>query len=228
MPSQPTNAGIVVDASSGERHIPESMRADGSTRKAIKIRPGYRPPEDVEVYKNRTAESFRTRSRAAGVPGSAGVKDDENAKGSDGVSTGGSSSNKNSKRREARKRAKASGSSAAAADGDDDEADAGSAGGLKQAAGDAPSPAQAAADKAEAEADAEVEQEKKVRNLRKKLRQAKELKDKKDGGQSLLPEQIAKVIKINEIIRELDALGFGPDGEPKAGNASGDKAAAKD
>lgn len=38
---------------------------------------------------------------------------------------------------------------------------------------------------------------------------------KKDGGEGLLPEQIAKVIKINELIRELDALGFDADGEPK-------------
>ena len=51
MPSQPshgdaanqaTNSGIVTDEKSGQRHIPESLRADGSTRKAIKIKPGYR------------------------------------------------------------------------------------------------------------------------------------------------------------------------------------------
>ena len=57
------SAGIVTDESSGQRQIPESVRADGSTRKAIKIRPGYRPPEDVEVYKNRTAETFRSRHK---------------------------------------------------------------------------------------------------------------------------------------------------------------------
>ncbi len=61
-----------------------------------------------------------------------------------------------------------------------------------------------------------------MRTLKKKIRQAKELKEKKETGESLLPEQIAKVIKINELIRELDALGFDADGEPKVeGTAAG-------
>jgi partner of Y14 and mago protein len=70
-------------------------------------------------------------------------------------------------------------------------------------------------DKVEAEVDPELERQKKARNLKKKLNQAKELKEKKEGGAALLPEQFAKVIKINELIRELDALGFDADGEPK-------------
>lgn len=189
MPSQPTNAGIVTDDTGG-RHIPESVRADGSTRKAIKIRPGYRPPEDVEVYKNRTAEGFRNRGKGP-VPGAVGLKDDNPAQ------SAAAAANKNAKRREARKKAKAAG-----------EEGAGDAKETKTAALPAPD-----------EVDPEVEREKKARNLKKKLRQAKELKEKKDGGESLLPEQIAKVIKINELIRELDALGFDADGEPKkAGN----------
>ncbi|KAF4998764.1 hypothetical protein FDECE_11719 [Fusarium decemcellulare] len=182
MPSQPTNSGIVTDESSGSREIPESVRADGSTRRAIKIRPGYRPPEDVEVYKNRTAEAFRERGKRIGIPGAAGLKEETPEQAS-------AASNKNAKRREARKKAKA------AADGDD-----------------------AAVTTSEAKAeevDPEVEREKKARNLKKKLKQAKELKNKKEGGEALLPEQIAKVIKINELIRELDALGFDADGEPK-------------
>lgn len=181
MPSQPTNAGIVTD-DGGERHIPESVRADGSTRKAIKIRPGYRPPEDVEVYKNRPAEAFRERGKRIGIPGAASVSDDkENASGA---------SNKNAKRREARKKAKAT-----------TEGEANTANNGPQTQTE--------------EVDPEVEREKKARNLRKKLKQAKELKSKKEGGEALLPEQIAKVIKINELIRELDALGFDAEGEPK-------------
>lgn len=184
MPSQATtttNAGIVTDENSGERHIPESVRADGSTRKAIKIRPGYRPPEDVEVYKNRTAEAFRERGKRIGIPGAAGIGDDT-------ASQGSAASNKNAKRREARRKAKAAG------EGDNKT--------VEEARPE--------------EVDPAVEREKKARNLKKKLKQAKELKSKKEGGQALLPEQIAKVIKINELIRELDALGFDADGEPKA------------
>lgn len=195
MPSQPsTNAGIVTDESSGERHIPESVRSDGSTRKAIKIRPGYRPPEDVEVYKNRTAEAFRERGKRIGIPGAAGVKDEEPEQSS-------SAANKNAKRREARKKAKAAADGEGEGEGEGDGAEQG-----KQ---------EAQPPKAE-EADPEAEREKKARNLKKKLKQAKELQSKKDGGETLLPEQIAKVIKINELVRELAGLGFDTEGEPKA------------
>lgn len=204
MPSEPTsasNAGIVTDENSGERQIPESVRADGSTRKAIKIRPGYRPPEDVEVYKNRTAEAFRERGKRIGIPGSSGLKEEK----PDQSASASASSNKNAKRREARKKAKANGE---AEDGDGDDVAAGS-----QKTG----PAAHQQDKPkEEEVDPQVEREKKARNLKKKLKQAKDLQNKKEEGESLLPEQIAKVIKINELVRELEALGFDSEGEPKA------------
>ncbi|KAK1755172.1 hypothetical protein QBC47DRAFT_210977 [Echria macrotheca] len=199
---QPTNSGIVTDETSGERHIPESVRADGTKRKAIKIRPGYRPPEDVEVYKNRTAETFRNRGKGP-VPGAEGLAESKPAQ-SPAISA---SAAKNAKRREARKKAKEEQAK------DDTKSD--------------PSTLSAAA--AAEELDPEVEKEKKARNLKKKLRQAKELKEKKDGGGSLLPEQIAKVIKINELIRELEALGFDADGEPKkSGDDTASPAAAKE
>ncbi|KEY66793.1 hypothetical protein S7711_07965 [Stachybotrys chartarum IBT 7711] len=181
-PTQATNAGIVIDENSGERHIPESVRADGTTRKAIRIRPGYRPPEDVEVYKNRTAEAFRERGQRIGIPGAAGI--------SEAQSEQSSSSNKNAKRREARKKAKAT----------EDTQDIGS-----NVTNDG------AVKSEEVQVDPEVEKEKKARNLRKKLKQARDLQSKKDTGETLLPEQIAKVIKINELIRELEALGLEPD-----------------
>lgn len=188
MPSTPTASGIVTDET-GERQIPESRRPDGSTRKAIKIRPGYRPPEDVEVYKNRTAENFRSRGKGP-IPGAEGLKDDTPAQPSSAAT------NKNAKRREARKKAKAS---------EEGQGDAGATEEVKKE-----------------EEDPEAEKEKKVRTLKKKLRQAKDLKEKKETGGALLPEQIAKVIKINELIRELDALGFDAEGEPKAEGATTD------
>ncbi|KAI0890600.1 uncharacterized protein GGS22DRAFT_151351 [Annulohypoxylon maeteangense] len=188
-PAKPSTSGIVTDENSGQRHIPESVRADGTTRKAIKIRPGYRPPEDVEVYKNRTAESFRNRGKG-GVIGAEGLKEQKQES-----AAASAASNKNAKRREARKKAKST------------------------VDNDAPGDANAAKATAEEVVDPEVEKEKKARNLKKKLKQAKDLKSKKEGGESLLPEQIAKVIKINELVRELEALGFDADGEPKSDNA---------
>jgi partner of Y14 and mago len=183
MPSQATTSGIVTDENSGERHIPESTRADGSTRKAIKIRPGYRPPEDVEVYKNRTAETFRNAGKGP-PPGAEELKNDK-------AEPASAVANKNAKRREARKKAKA------AEEG--------------QTATEVATPPAA---EAKEEVDPAVEREKKARGLKKKLKQARDLKSKKDEGGTLLPEQIAKVIKINELIRELESLGFDAEGEP--------------
>lgn len=209
MSSQPSNAGIVTDENSGQRQIPESVRADGSTRKAIKIRPGYRPPEDVEVYKNRTAETFRSRHGKGGVIGAeaaapAAAVDPAEAS---------AAANKNAKRREARKKAKAAETS---------ESGEGKAATAKKVEAEAEAEARAG----EEPADPEVEREKKARNLKKKLKQARDLQDKKDGGQPLLPEQIAKVIKINELVRELAALGLDPEGEPvkKEGEHDGEEA----
>lgn len=189
MPSVPTpsKAGI-IESNNGERHIPSSLRPDGTKRKEIKIRPGYKPPEDVEVYKNRTADAFRTRG-SGGVPGAEGLKDTKE----EGVA----SSNKNAKRREARKKAKA-----AEEIGESEIKD------LTEEHKQEEKPVEVI--------DPEAEREKKARNLKKKLKQAKELKEKKDGGAALLPEQFAKVIKINELLRELDALGFDSEGEPKS------------
>lgn len=170
-----TKSGIIT-STDGERHIPASVRPDGSTRKEIKIRPGYKPPEDVEVYKNRTAAAWKTRGAGAGVPGAAAVDQDDRK----------SPSNKNAKRREARKRAKAAEDGRRKQENDTGEA-----------------------------LDPEAEKEKQARNLRKKLRQARELREKKEKGENLLPEQFAKVIKISELIRQLDSLGFDTEGERK-------------
>lgn len=191
MPSVPTpSKSGIIESNNGERHIPSSLRPDGTKRREIKIRPGYKPPEDVEVYKNRTADAFRNRGNS-GVPGAEGLKDDK-----EGSTV---NSNKNAKRREARKKAKAT-----------EEAEGTEKTNLvtkdKQE------------EKSEEVVDPAAEREKKARNLKKKLKQAKELKEKKDGGVALLPEQLAKVIKISELIRELDALGFDAEGEPKPGN----------
>ncbi|KAJ4346369.1 uncharacterized protein N0V89_010298 [Didymosphaeria variabile] len=185
-----SKAGITT-SETGERHIPSSTRADGSVRKEIRVRPGYRPPEDVEIYKNRTAEGFRNRGKG-GVPGAEESKDEsEPGKGSPAA-------NKNAKRREARRKA-----ATAAADANDT---------AEQLPTESKAPVEPTPP-----ADPEAEKEKEAKKLMKKLRQAKELKDKKEKGDVLLPEQFEKVIKINELIRQLENLGFDAQGEKKNG-----------
>ncbi|CAD6504232.1 BgTH12-05965 [Blumeria graminis f. sp. triticale] len=182
MPPAPSKAGIIA-SNNGERHIPSSTRADGTKRKEIKIRPGYEPPEDVEVYKNRSAEIWRDRGSSK-IPGAEGLKEDH--------AEGSAISNKNAKRREARKKARE------VAEKEKDVVN---------------ESKESKTEASELSIDVNVEKEKKAKNLRKKIKQAKELRERKDGGTSLLPEQLAKVIKINELVRELQALGLNNDEE---------------
>ncbi|OCK82994.1 hypothetical protein K432DRAFT_402390 [Lepidopterella palustris CBS 459.81] len=196
-PSQASKSGITI-TETGERHIPASTRADGSVRKEIRVRPGYRPPEDVEVYKNRTAEAWKNRG-SGGVPGAEVLSEQSKPN---------TTNNKNAKRREARKKAGAAGadgkSGEASGSGADKEQARGKESGKPVTIQEAPKPA-----------DAEAEKEKEAKKLTKKLRQARELKDKKEKGDALLPEQFDKVIKINELIRQLENLGFDANGEKK-------------
>ncbi|KAK8227471.1 RNA binding protein Pym [Phyllosticta capitalensis] len=198
MPSElrpkPANSGAVT-SSDGLRHIPSSTRADGSVRKEIRIRPGYRPPEDVELYKSRNAEAWKNRGKG-GVPGAEAMESKSQITSA--------SANKNAKRREARKKAATAGTPA----DETNDKDA-----VKPK--DKPNTATQSANAAETPKDPEAENEKEAKKLTKKLRQARELKDKKDKGDSLLPEQFEKVIKMSELIRQLDNLGFDANGEKK-------------
>lgn len=223
MPSSPLpprsdtpRSGAIVTPT-GDRHIPSSTRPDGSLRKEIKIRPGYRPPEDVEVYKNRTAESWKTRG-SGGIPGAEGFETEKTG----GSPTAGGAASKNAKRREARKRAKEKGDENLDEEGDGKTSEvAGKIEGwqqftLRPVNGCKDGEKTSEAVEPQAQIDPEAEREKQAKKLGKKLRQARELREKKDKGENLLPEQFEKVIKIQELIRQLDSLGFDSDGVKKA------------
>ena len=92
-----TNSGI-QRLSNGSSIIPSSTRADGSVRKEIKVKPGYKPPEDVELYRNRTAAAWKNRGKG-GVPGAESLQKESDE------SAASAAANKNAKRREARKKA---------------------------------------------------------------------------------------------------------------------------
>lgn len=192
-----TSRSGIRKLSNGDSVIPASTRADGSVRKEIRVKPGYKPPEDVEVYKNRTAEAWKNRGKG-GVPGAAASDDGKTLNQSAAAA-------KNAKRREARKKAAATGN---------DVKDAAEAATVEKNTEDA-------TDAKQEDVDPEAEKAKGARKLAKKLRQARDLKDKKEKGDSLLPEQFAKVIKIQELMRQLDNLGFDAEGERKteAGSA---------
>jgi partner of Y14 and mago protein len=184
-PSTTSKAGITVN-SQGERVIPASVRADGSIRPERRVREGYRPPEDVEIYKNRNAEAWKNRG-SGGVPGAEPVE-----KAAPGKTD---ASNKNAKRKAARKKAKER-----EKEGQDSMTTTAPAKETTAAPPETPA--------VKTEEEIAAEKEKQAKAIRKKIRQANELKTRKDGGESLLPEQLEKVIKLNELLRQLKSLGF--------------------
>lgn len=226
-PSHPTNSGITTDPLTGARHIPPSTRPDGSVRRELRVRPGFVPPEDVAVYRNRTAEAWRTRGSGAGVVPGAEPSGTGGGGGGEGKDAGGAAAGKNAKRREARRRAAAAAAAAEkgtdtetgkGADGTADEAGASTTTATTAAPSDPPPPP--AADSQDEDADKEA------RRLLKKLRQARDLDTRRARGEAMLPEQVAKAIRVSELVRALDGLGFDGDGNkvsqrPPADGAGG-------
>ena len=53
----------------------------------------------------------------------------------------------------------------------------------------------------------DAERQKKTRNLLKKLKKIRELKDKKTAGEKLSPDQVMKIGRENELLRDLEKLG---------------------
>lgn len=198
--SQPVTKSGIKTKSDGTSIIPSSKRADGSTRKEIRIRPGYKPPEDVETYKNRSAESWKNRG-TGGVPGA------------DPVSTGEpESKSKNAKRREAGRR-KAQENGAA----NDDEIQLTAAmkdhnlNGEGKVKEDWHTPSKLAENRPGI-VDDQADKQKKIRNLLKKLRAVTELKEKKSQGEKLSHDQIMKMSKEPELVRDLQKLNYqGPE-----------------
>lgn len=193
-----TKSGIKTQ-SDGTSIIPSSKRADGSTRKEIRVRPGYKPPEDVETYKNRSAESWKSKG-TGGVPGAEPVSTGE---------TGNKS--KNAKRREAaRKKAQEQDvqdgeiqiTAAMKGHSLDDE---------DKAKDDSRTPGELAPS-LHSVGDDEAEKQKKIRNLLKKLKAVRELKGKRATGEKLSHDQLMKMAKEPELIRDLQKLNYeGPE-----------------
>lgn len=187
----------ITQTASGDAFIPSSTRADGSKRKEIRVRPGYVPPEDVETYKSQHIAALKKKGKA-GIPGAESLL--SNITITDGKS-------KNAKRREAAKKR------AENQPNGNDLADT-----LQQqileedkAILDWHDPSKLQKNPTKSESD-EAERQKKIRNSLKKLKAVRELKERKVAGEKLSIDQVAKIGKEPELLRDLQKLNYdGPE-----------------
>ncbi|KAJ5476639.1 Exon junction complexPym [Penicillium sp. IBT 31633x] len=68
MPSNVSPSGIVTNPETGERLVPSSSRPDGTIRKQLRVKPGYKPKEDIQRYKPPGARSIMQKSDNQGEP----------------------------------------------------------------------------------------------------------------------------------------------------------------
>ncbi|KAJ3337441.1 hypothetical protein HDU93_001081 [Gonapodya sp. JEL0774] len=203
----------IATRTDGERVIPQSRRPDGTVRPERRVRDGYTPPEDVTRYKNARAESARL---PAGYVVGLGVVSKEK----EGPKT------KAAKKNERRKARRKDGNEDDADGKEDDEVEpmpndgnVGQSSAPTNTPGKAvlsPAPPSVIAstsqpsssttpDSQTTSSSSHAELEKKVRALKKKLRQAQELQEK-SAGSDLATEQKEKVRKIPEMQKELNDL----------------------
>jgi uncharacterized protein with WD repeat len=84
--------------------------------------------------------------------------------------------------------------------------------GVEKKGGDVQMPAQSAGNEGRAVDDEDAERQKKIRNQLKRLKAVRELKSKKVLGEKLSPDQLMKIGKEGELLRDLKKLGYeGPE-----------------
>ncbi|KAI5474840.1 hypothetical protein MNV49_002344 [Pseudohyphozyma bogoriensis] len=185
----------------GERKVAASRRPDGSLRKEIKIRPGFTPEEDVVRYRSIRSQEQAAREAVKGrVPGL--VPGSGQAAVQAVVAGMSKAQKKNLKRKEKRKEdadksgeEEGEGEEDVPEDWDADEGeDKGKGGKAVEAVAPPPPPPPP------------VEDSKRVKALKKKIRQAEQLKERDGMGLYLPPAERVKIASIPDLEAELEKL----------------------
>ncbi|XP_032871353.1 partner of Y14 and mago isoform X1 [Amblyraja radiata] len=190
------------------KYIPASQRPDGTWRKPRRVREGYVPPEEVPVYENKFVKFFKSKpDLPPGLNADESDKSKQQQSKQDGELVGLSKSAKrNLKRKEKRKQQQECDGTAEADELSQTLQKTTIAGGSGNRN---PSPLEAAAS---LQGDHEgAEKAKKVKNLKKKLRQIDELQQKLDSGEikQATKEQLEKLSRREQLMEELEDLELG-------------------
>ncbi|KAG0312660.1 hypothetical protein BGZ99_009332 [Dissophora globulifera] len=175
------------------RVIPVTRRPDGTYRKERKVRPGYTPPEDVAKYSNRVLDSARPALTPAIVAATSSTPKTK-------------AQIKNDKRKAKRKdeaTVTSEGSQSIELNKTDEAADTGTDNADKS------STQSKIADVTTTTADADtapVDPEKRLRALNKKVKQAEQLKERQQKGEAMLPEQLEKISRLQELLVQIAEL----------------------
>lgn len=187
----PEREGVVKDDKTGELYIPATRRPDGTWRKPRKVKDGYVPQEEVPVYENKGVQWMKSRPT---LPPGLNPAELETVKKSESQPMS-KSAKKNAKRKEKKKQ-------------------------HQQSAPEGTGPSEVSISQTlartklsedsvkEAQANDKAAIEKKIRNLKKKLKQVDDLKTKIDSGEIKNPEkeQLAKIDRRQELVDEIENL----------------------
>ncbi|KAF9565643.1 hypothetical protein EC968_004039 [Mortierella alpina] len=186
--SAPTKSIAGIQEDKDVRVIPMTRRPDGTYRKERKVRPGYTPPEDVAKYTNQVLDSIRPAPTPSPLASAASSTPKTKTQ------------LKNDKRKAKRKEEAAAADAGNATQGSAPKV---SAPAPKNESKDADT---TSADPASATPATAVDPEKKLRALNKKLRQVEQLKERQDKGEAMLPEQLEKITKMDELLAQIAEL----------------------